>query len=165
MILDEPTNALDAYQVIGVRELVRAMAGRRTVLVASHVLAEIERVASRVMILRDGRLLTGDALDEVRPAPQVVLRVVGPPPAVLAALRQVPGVADVALQSAVPASADTERSYLVRIEPEQLRPPDLAGAVVAHGYGLLELAVVKPDLERVFLELVRRASLTQAIAA
>ena len=165
LILDEPTNALDAYQVIGVRELVRAMAGRRTVLVASHVLAEIERVASRVMILRDGRLLTGDALDEVRPAPQVVLRVVGPPPAVLAALRQVPGVADVALQSAVPASADTERSYLVRIEPEQLRPPDLAGAVVAHGYGLLELAVVKPDLERVFLELVRRASLTQAIAA
>ncbi len=73
LILDEPTNALDAYQVIGVRELVRSMAGRRTVVFASHVLAEIERVATRVMILRDGGLLTSDALHEVRPAPQVRL--------------------------------------------------------------------------------------------
>jgi ABC-type multidrug transport system ATPase subunit len=56
LILDEPTNALDAYQVIEVRALVRALAGRRTILVASHVLTEIERVASRVMILLDGRL-------------------------------------------------------------------------------------------------------------
>jgi ABC-2 type transport system ATP-binding protein len=165
LILDEPTNALDAYQVIGVRELVRSMAGRRTVLLASHVLAEIERVASRVMILRDGRLLTKDALNEVRPAPQVRLRVDGPPPAVLAALWQVPGVADVTLQSAAPASAATARGYLVETEPDQLRPADLAGAVVAQGYALLELAVVKPDLERVFLELIRRAAATEAIAA
>ena len=45
LMLDEPTNALDAYQVIAVRELIRSLAGRRTVLVASHVLTEIERVA------------------------------------------------------------------------------------------------------------------------
>jgi ABC-2 type transport system ATP-binding protein len=165
LILDEPTNALDAYQVIGVRELVRSMAGRRTVLLASHVLAEIERVASRVMILRDGRLLTSDAVNEVRPAPQVRLRVDGPPPAVLAALWQVPGVVDVALQSAAPAAADSGRSYLVEIEPDRLRPADLAGAVVAQGHVLSELAEMKPDLERVFLELIRRASAIEAIAA
>ncbi len=51
LILDEPTNALDAYQVIAVRELIRGMAGERTVIVASHVLTEIERVATRIMIL------------------------------------------------------------------------------------------------------------------
>jgi ABC-2 type transport system ATP-binding protein len=165
LILDEPTNALDAYQVIGVRELVRSMAGRRTVLLASHVLAEIERVASRVMILRDGRLLTIDAQHEVLPVPQVRLRVDGPPTAVLAALWRVPGVVDVALQSAALASADTARSYLVETAREQLRPADLAGAVVAQGYALSELAVVKPDLERIFLELVQRASMTEVIAA
>jgi ABC-2 type transport system ATP-binding protein len=165
LILDEPTNALDAYQVIGVRELIRAMAGRRTVLLASHVLAEIERVASRVMILRDGRLLTSDAQHEVRPAPQVRLRVDGPPPAVLAALWQVPGVVDVALLSAAPASADTGRSYLVETGPDQLRPADLAGAVVAQGHQLLELVEVKPDLERVFTELIRRATAAEAIVA
>src|SRR5438132_6684614 len=67
LILDEPTNALDAYQVIAVRALVRSLARRRTVLVASHVLTEIERVASRVMILLDGRLLTTDAMCEAAP--------------------------------------------------------------------------------------------------
>jgi ABC-2 type transport system ATP-binding protein len=165
LILDEPTNALDAYQVIGVRELVRSMAGRRTVLFASHVLAEIERVATRVMILRDGLLLTSDAQREVRPAPQARLCVDGPSPAVLAALWQVPGVVDVALQSAAPGSSDTMRSYLVETAPDQLRLADLAGAVIAQGYALSELVQVKPDLERVFLELVRRASVTEAIAA
>jgi ABC-2 type transport system ATP-binding protein len=165
LILDEPTNALDAYQVIGVRELVRSMAGRRTVVFASHVLAEIERVATRVMILRDGGLLTSDALHEVRPTPQVRLRVDGPPPAVLAALWQVPGVVDVTLLSAAPGSADTVRSYLVETGPDQPRPADLAGAVLAQGHALHELVEVNPDLERVFLELIRRAVATEAIAA
>jgi ABC-2 type transport system ATP-binding protein len=165
LILDEPTNALDAFQVIGVRELIRSMAGRRTVLLASHVLAEIKRVASRVMILCDGRLLTGDAVNEMQPAPQIQLRIDGPPSAVLAALWQVPGVADVALQSPAASSADTVRSYLVEAKPGQLRPTDLAGAIVAQGYALSELAVIQPDLERVFLELVRRTEATEAIAA
>src|SRR5438105_4204055 len=70
LILDEPTNALDAYQVIEVRALIRSLVGRRTVLVASHVLTEIERVASRVMILLDGRLLTTDAMREAGHARQ-----------------------------------------------------------------------------------------------
>jgi ABC-2 type transport system ATP-binding protein len=165
LILDEPTNALDAHQVIGVRQLIRAMAGRRTVLFASHVLAEIERVATRVMILRDGRLLTNDAMHEVQPAPRARLRVDGPPAAVLAALRQVPGVASVEVQGAAPSSPDTVRSYLVKTEPDKLRPADLVGAVIAQGYSLSELTEVKPDLERVFLELTRRASVIEPIAA
>jgi ABC-2 type transport system ATP-binding protein len=165
LIFDEPTNALDAYQVIGVRELVRSLAGRRTVVFASHVLAEIERVATRVMILRDGGLLTSDALQEVRPTPQIRLRVGGPPPAVLGALRKVPGVVEVALLGAAAGSADAVRSYLVETGPDQLRPPDLAAAVVAQGHTLYELVEVRPDLERVFLELVRRAAATEAIAA
>jgi ABC-type multidrug transport system ATPase subunit len=41
------------------------------VLIASHVLSEIERIASRVMILLDGRLLTTDALGREAPAPDL----------------------------------------------------------------------------------------------
>jgi ABC-2 type transport system ATP-binding protein len=64
LVLDEPTSGLDPSQVIAVRELVRELAGKQTVLIASHVLSEIERVASRVMILLDGVLLTTDALGQ-----------------------------------------------------------------------------------------------------
>src|SRR6202035_3156605 len=120
LILDEPTNALDAYQVIEVRALVRAMAGRRTVLVASHMLTEIERVASRVMILVDGRLLTTDAMRAAGHPPQIRLRIGGPRPAILAALRQLQGVVDAtpervdtAPERVASAPAEIAETYLV----------------------------------------------------
>ena len=64
LVLDEPTSGLDPHQVIAVRDLIRSLAGRHTVLIASHMLPEIEKIASRVMILLDGRLLTADALKD-----------------------------------------------------------------------------------------------------
>src|SRR3984893_8157602 len=113
LILDEPTNALDAYQVIAVRALVRSLAGRRTVVVASHVLTEIERVASRVMILLDGRLLTTDAMREAGRKRQFRLHVAGAAAAVLAALAQLPGIIDAA-------PSDGAESYAGQIEPGRL---------------------------------------------
>jgi ABC-2 type transport system ATP-binding protein len=58
LVLDEPTNGLDPRQIIELRGLIRHLAQQSTVLVTSHVLAEVERVADRVAILLDGRLLT-----------------------------------------------------------------------------------------------------------
>jgi gliding motility-associated transport system ATP-binding protein len=158
LILDEPTNALDAYQVIAVRALVRSLAGRRTVLVASHVLTEIERVASRVMILLDGRLLTTNAMHEAGRKRQFRLHVAGAAAAILAALRQLPGIIDAA-------PSDDAESYVVEIAPGRLEAADLARAIVGQGFALSELVEVKPDLERVFLDLTRRASTTEANAA
>lgn len=165
LLLDEPTNALDAYQVIAVRALIRSLAGRRTVLVASHVLTEIERIASRVMILLDGRLLTTDAMREIGHGRQVRLRVGGPRPAIIAALQQIPGVIGAAPEAATSAPAETAENYLVETAPEGLPAADLAQAIVVQGFALSELVEVKPDLERVFLDLTRRTSVTEANAA
>jgi ABC-2 type transport system ATP-binding protein len=165
LILDEPTNALDAYQVIAVRALVRSLVGRRTVLVASHVLTEIERLATRVMILLDGRLLTTDAMRDDGHARRLRLGIAGPVPAILHALRQVPGVTEAALETASSAAADTAARYLVGIAPGQLTAADLARAIVGQGLALSELVEAKPDLERVFLDLTRRSSAKEASAA
>lgn len=62
LVLDEPTNGLDPRQIIEVRELVRALAQELAVLITSHILAEVERVAHRVAILLDGKLLAVHAL-------------------------------------------------------------------------------------------------------
>lgn len=67
LLLDEPTNGLDPRQIIELRETVRALAGEIAVLVSSHVLAEIERVADRAAILLDGRLLDVLPLSGVAP--------------------------------------------------------------------------------------------------
>ena len=64
LVLDEPTNGLDPRQIIELRELIRSLARELSVLVTSHILAEIERVAHRAAILLDGKLLTVHRLKE-----------------------------------------------------------------------------------------------------
>jgi ABC-2 type transport system ATP-binding protein len=58
LVLDEPTNGLDPRQIIETRNLIRRLAGERTIIMSSHVLGEVEKVADRVAILLEGRLLT-----------------------------------------------------------------------------------------------------------
>jgi ABC-2 type transport system ATP-binding protein len=70
LVLDEPSNGLDPRQIIELRGLLRHLAEDCTVLVTSHILAEIERTADRVAILLDGRLLTVEQITrEEAPAP------------------------------------------------------------------------------------------------
>jgi ABC-2 type transport system ATP-binding protein len=87
-----PTSGLDPGQVIAVRDLIRELAGRQTVLIASHVLTEIEQIANRVMILLDGRLLTTDALTLGVQTQRLRLQVAGTEQAVRDCIGAVPGV-------------------------------------------------------------------------
>ena len=62
LILDEPTNGLDPRQIIETRNFIRGLAGRRTVIMSSHILGEVEKVVDRVAILLQGRLLSVQAM-------------------------------------------------------------------------------------------------------
>jgi ABC-2 type transport system ATP-binding protein len=175
LIFDEPTNALDAYQVIGVRDLIRSLAGERTILLASHVLSEIGKLATRVMMLADGRLLTADAMRASDVNRRLRLRVAGPPSAVLAELRRQPGVLaatpdtcaaepaehspfrGVANVTAVPAS-EQPCTYLVDVDPCRRVAEELARTMTQRGFALSELVEIEPDLEHVFLELTRHVA-------
>ena len=65
LVLDEPTNGLDPRQIIELRGLVQSLATTCSVLVTSHVLSEVERMADRVAILMDGRLLKVHSLQHM----------------------------------------------------------------------------------------------------
>ena len=58
LVLDEPTNGLDPRQIIETRNFIRRLAGHRTVIMSSHILGEVEKIADRVAILLGGRLLS-----------------------------------------------------------------------------------------------------------
>lgn len=68
LVLDEPTNGLDPRQIIEMRGLLRSLAAHCSVIVTSHILSEIERVADRVAILLHGRLLAVVSLAEIAAA-------------------------------------------------------------------------------------------------
>jgi ABC-2 type transport system ATP-binding protein len=57
LILDEPTNGLDPRQIMETRTLIRSLAGRRTILMSSHILSEVEKTADRAGLLLEGKLL------------------------------------------------------------------------------------------------------------
>jgi ABC-2 type transport system ATP-binding protein len=57
LILDEPTIGLDPAQVVEIRELVRGLRGRRTVLFSSHILSEVEVLCERVVVIARGRIV------------------------------------------------------------------------------------------------------------
>ena len=76
LILDEPTNGLDPAGIIEVRQLIRSLAadGRRTVILASHLLNEVEQVCDRVGVMARGRLLYSGPVAEMGAPAQVAIR-------------------------------------------------------------------------------------------
>jgi ABC-2 type transport system ATP-binding protein len=81
LVLDEPTNGLDPTQLREARALIADLSDRRTVIVCSHVLGEIERVCERVAIIAAGRVLAQGAIDELRAghAPACIAEVMNAP--------------------------------------------------------------------------------------
>jgi ABC-2 type transport system ATP-binding protein len=155
LIFDEPTSGLDPSQVIAIRDLIRELAGRRTVLMASHALPEIEQIASRVMILLNGRLLTTDALALAVDGQRLRLQVAGPEPMARDAIAAVPGVRSIVVE---PASGRPDLRYLVEADLRPEVAQQLAAALVGRGLALSELTTVRPGLERIFLQLTQRPS-------
>jgi ABC-2 type transport system ATP-binding protein len=153
LILDEPTSGLDPSQVIAIRDLIREMAGKRTVLMASHVLPEIEQIANRVMILLNGRLLTTDALAQATDGQRLRLRVTGPEAMVRGTIGTVRGVHAIVVESG---SGGSDLRYLVQAHQCPEVAQELAAALVGRGLALSELTTVGPDLERIFLQLTRQ---------
>ena len=153
LILDEPTNGLDPRQIIEMRELIRSLGGERTVLVTSHILGEIERVADRVAILLDGRLLGVHTLRASSDGRRLRLHVRGDAIAVQACLARVPGVTGVTFDGEPSAS-----TYVV--DADRNVAEALARAIVASGFGLLALEPAAMDLEHLFLKLTADATAT-----
>jgi ABC-2 type transport system ATP-binding protein len=152
LILDEPTNGLDPRQIIAMRELIRALATTHTILVTSHILSEIEKVAHRVAILLDGRLLAVQALDGGDAMCYLRLTIRGrPQEKVQTCLRAVPGVEDVTTEGRTRGEVS---EYLVQVQSVSLAE-SLTTALVAHGFGVLEIRPERADLETVFLQLTR----------
>jgi ABC-2 type transport system ATP-binding protein len=155
LVLDEPTSGLDPHQVIAVRDLIRSLAATCTVLLASHVLPEIEKIASRVMILLDGRLLTADALDEGEAGVTLRIAAAASEDAMRAAIGPIAGVRNIMVD---PDSGGEQRRYLIRGEPRSSLALEIVPALVTAGIAVSEVTERRVDLEQIFLELTRRSA-------
>ncbi|MDP9102369.1 MAG: ATP-binding cassette domain-containing protein [Actinomycetota bacterium] len=145
LILDEPTNGLDPQGTREVRHLIRELAADgSTVLVSSHLLAEIEQVATHVGIMNAGALIRQGTLSEVLSDGAAVVRLTTPDLAAVARVLKKLGVADIA--------QDKDNGW-VQGRLGSIAPEAVAAAVVTAGAKLRGLSVERPDLEDLFVSL------------
>ena len=145
LVLDEPTNGLDPQGTREVRALVRAVAAEgMTVLISSHLLAEIEQVATHVGIMSAGNLLRQGPLDDVLGAGGRIVTVTTARPVEVASVLARLGLTDATTDPA----AGTVTADLAGIDPEKIAP-----TLVDAGLPFVGLAVTRRALEEFFVTL------------
>jgi ABC-2 type transport system ATP-binding protein len=68
LFFDEPVSGLDPRQIVEIRNLIRSLSGKHTVLLSSHILAEVSRTCDRVLIVHKGKLagdISGEKLENI----------------------------------------------------------------------------------------------------
>ncbi len=145
LILDEPTNGLDPKGIADIRNLILEAAGRGfTIILASHLLDEVEKVCSHVMILEKGKKRYAGPVDEAL-AGSVIMEVAATDPEKLQlALKKIAAVKSVARQG---------ENFVLTVA-EDLHPGLLNKMLAEQGIFLTHLAVRNKSLEKYFLELL-----------
>jgi len=155
LILDEPTIGLDPNQIRAVRQLIKDLARRHTVLISSHILSEVEMTCGRVLILGGGRILAADTPENLRrnlrQGSQVVAEIAAPAPALKECWEQMPEVEDYDIS---PAGGDYCRCLLTTRAGSDLRPA-IFERVCQRGWKLRELSQGHYSLEDIFVRLTR----------
>lgn len=65
LVLDEPTSGLDPKQIIEIRELIKDLGSKRTVILSSHILQEVTSICQKIAIINEGRLAACDSIDNL----------------------------------------------------------------------------------------------------
>ncbi|PWN02927.1 ABC transporter [Nocardioides silvaticus] len=147
LILDEPTNGLDPSGIREIRETIRDLGESGvTVLLSSHILAEVQQVCTSATIIGNGRLLASGRVDDLLGA-GTAYRVVVPDPA---------AAADVLARAELEV---TPHEGTLHVEAE--RPEEITRALGEAGIWLTELTPLRADLESYFLRLTEGEQLGQ----
>ena len=141
MILDEPTNGLDPAGMAEMRNFIRRLRHRCTVVLSSHLMHEVEQTCDRVGIISQGRLVQEGTIDELRGS--FMLRVVVHPLAKAEAM--------LSAMDTVESVGRADGALWLKTRPDRVAA--INRALVEGGLEVSGLAVEQPSLEKVFLEL------------
>ncbi len=153
LILDEPTVGLDPSQINDVRELIKSMRGKRTVILSTHILPEVELTCSRIVIISAGNLVAEGTASELvqNERSGFAIEVEGPYDKLKTILGDQFGSGKVSLEkngASIHAKISTA--------PDRDARAGLAKLLVDSGYKLMEFKVDEPRLEDVFLRAIGR---------
>jgi ABC-2 type transport system ATP-binding protein len=155
LVLDEPTIGLDPVQIRQVRQLIKDLGKRHTILLSSHILPEVEMTCNRVIIIHRGRILASDTpenlMKTLNAGGLINVEVRGPESEVQAKLRAVEGV------DSLRTRVDEDSYVRVTIQPKAGADPreGIYRAVAGSGWTMRELSRERITLEDIFVQITR----------
>lgn len=153
LILDEPTVGLDPKQIIEIRETIRSLSKKHTVILSSHILPEVQAVCDRILVIHHGKIVAdgtpAELSDRMEGAEQLEMTIEGTADDILRILRAVPSVAE-----AICVREDGKKSvYRITAEPDADVRRDVFDALSQNRMAILSMQQVELSLEQIFLEL------------
>lgn len=147
LLLDEPTNGLDPQGISDTRNLIKQIAQQgTTIILASHMLDEVEKVCSHVAILKKGELMVQGEVDEILGDENIIEIKSADLLALQNALQQFPGNLEI----------EKEMDSLIVTMPTEISNQDINQYLFEKGIVLSHLSSRKKNLEMQFLEITNK---------
>lgn len=154
LILDEPTVGLDPKQIKEIRNLIKELAGRHTVILSTHILPEVSILCGRVIIINKGKLVAVDKPENLasESAKGIFLRISGNAQAIEKELAGTGGIRSVEKSQA---SGDTS-GFIVTLDDEKRGRQGIHSMIEKNSWELLEMRPLETSLEDIFIKLVTK---------
>ncbi len=155
LILDEPTVGLDPKQIHEMRSLIKSLGKEHTIILSSHILAEVSMVCDRVIILKNGEIVAIDTpqnlATELYNTEKFFARIKGPSENVLSEIKGIEGVLNVDIQHV--GSVGGFFGYIIETSKNTDVKTPLFFRMASLGYAIHELRTVNASLEDIFIQL------------
>ncbi|ACK41617.1 MULTISPECIES: ABC transporter ATP-binding protein [Dictyoglomus] len=148
LILDEPTSSLDPQGRKEILDLILSLRGEKTVFFSTHILSDVERVCDRVGILREGRLLLNDTLDNIKKklSRRIVKLKVDDPLRMMERVKKEDFVEEVLIKN--------QNSLIIKVKDLQRAGKKIPEIIVQENLSIMHFEVSEPTLEDIFFEVI-----------
>lgn len=155
LILDEPTVGLDPKQIIEIRNLIKSLGKKHTVIFSSHVLSEISATCDRIIVISNGKLVadakTSELSTSIAGEQKLALEIDGTQSTVLNSIKTIPGVIRV---KKLRDTTDTAGKYMVEYQNNCDIRREVFNAMSRNNCPILNMQSGNETLEESFLKLI-----------
>jgi len=146
LILDEPTTGLDPNQIIEIREVIRSLGKKKTILFSSHILQEVESLCDRVIVINKGKIVADDRIEKLRDAGAASsLRVQLKEKATKNIFENIPGLLNI--------EQVDEHNWVFQTSDAEKLSKELLGFTLQHSLNIVSLQTQTRSLEDIFRNL------------
>ncbi len=158
IIFDEPTVGLDPVQIIEIRNLIRSLGKKHTVILSTHILPEVQAICDRVIIINNGKLIANEKTSQlnniVGQSAKLKIKVAGPNKEVLNMLKTLQGIMSV--KSDGIKEGDTY-SYIIEANPSIDVRKIIFNALASHSWPMMGMESLEAELEDIFIKLIENS--------